>query len=264
MFLKKGEQRLSKPYIAFVIVLLVLVGLFLFNIIKSNHDADYSDTLVRGNLSLITKYDFSSVQTVEAQVKVLQDSEAAGNFDVNKNLEKNQYRQVFNTSIVIGDSITEGLEAYGYLSSSQVFSGIGASVMHGDKIFTSAAKTYPGFAFFSFGMNDMGNYTGHADMFVQKYEKLIKEFQATSPDTKIYINGISKPSENAIKNNPILSNYQKFNAALKDMCKKLDIKYIDNVYILEEHPEYYAGDGIHVTSEYYVMWLNNMILKAGL
>ena len=47
----------------------------------------------------------------------------------------------------------------------------------GDDLFSSAANTYPKFAFMSFGMNDMGNYSGNADLFIEKYTKLIKEFK---------------------------------------------------------------------------------------
>ncbi len=47
------------------------------------------------------------------------------------------------------------------------------------------------------------------------------------------------------------------------MCKDLKLTYIDNSYIIEDHPNYYAGDGIHVVSEFYPLWMNNMILKAG-
>lgn len=48
------------------------------------------------------------------------------------------------------------------------------------------------------------------------------------------------------------------------MCEDLNLTYIDNSYIIEDHPDFYASDGIHVSSEYYPYWLNNMILKAGL
>ena len=263
---KRNQEgtKFNKIYIAFIVVLLLLVGFFVFNLVKSNGKADYNNKVVKGNISLITSYDFSTVKSVETQIRELEDSESKGNFDTDRELTKDQYRKVFNTSVVIGDSITEGLEAYGYLGAEEVFCGIGASVMHGDDLFAQAANTYPKFAFFSFGMNDMGNYTGQADLFIEKYTKLIQAFQKTSPDTKILVNAISTPSKEAQASNSSLTNYKKFNSAIQTMCKDLGIQYIDNSYILKDHPEYYAGDGIHVTSEYYILWLNNMILKAGL
>ena len=73
---------------------------------------------------------------------------------------KARYMSKFKGSIVVGDSVTEGLSVYGWLSDDQVFSKIGSSVMTGDDLFSSAAGTYPSTAFFAFGMNDMGNYRG--------------------------------------------------------------------------------------------------------
>ena len=67
-----------------------------------------------------------------------------------------------------------------------------------------------------------------------------------------------------MEKNSILTNYKSFNNALKAMCKELNLTYIDNSYIIEDHPDYYAGDGIHVVSDFYPLWMNNMILKAGL
>lgn len=231
---------------------------------KKNNSAEYSSTTINTNLSAIATFDYSKVTTVESKIKKLETTEARGTFDVTKRLTKAQYKKIFKTSVILGDSITEGLVDYGYLGSDLVFCKIGASIISGDELFTSAANTYPKFAFMSFGMNDMGNYTGHADMFIEKYTKLIKEFKKISPDTRILINGITPPSKEAIGKNEILSNYKKFNNGLKGMCKDLGLTYIDNSYIIEDHPNYYAGDGIHVVSDFYPLWMNNMILKAGL
>lgn len=260
---KRSHNRL---YLIFVVVLLVLVSLFFVNFLRNNSPADINEdtTTIKANIATISTFDYSKVVSIEEQIKKLEDTEARGNFDVSKKLTKAQYRKIFGNSIVIGDSITEGLSVYGFLSETQVFCKIGASVMYGEDLFASAAATYPKFAFLSFGMNDMGNYTGHADMFIAKYQKLIKQFKNDSPDTLIFINGITPPSDGALSGNSILGNYKKFNNALKEMCKSMKLTYIDNNYIIEEHPGLYASDGIHVSSEYYPLWLNNMILKAGL
>ena len=260
--MKKAKS--STKFLIFIAVLFILAVLFSLHFIKGNKDADYDDAKIKTNISTIATFDYSKVTTVEAEVKKLERTEALGTFDVYKSLSVDQYRKIFSTSAVIGDSITEGLADYGWLGSEQVFCKIGASIINGKDLFSSAANTYPGFAFFAFGMNDMGNYNGNVQNFIEKYKSLIKDFKKTSPDTIILINGISTPSKEAIESNSILGNYKKFNNALKQMCKDLNLTYIDNTYIIEEHPEYYAGDGIHVTTDYYPLWLNNMILKAGL
>lgn len=257
----RAFRNSHKQYVVFLGFGAVLLLFFVFHFILWNGDAAYNDKVVEDSLASIEQYDFSSVRTVEAEIKKLEAMEHSGGSGTGPQL---LYRKIFENSVVVGDSITEGLVVYGFLGNDRVFCKIGASVMFGDDMFTSAAKTYPENAFFAFGVNDMGNYTGHADLFIEKYEKLIKDFQKTSPDTKIYVNSIAKPSDGAIARNKILGNYKNFNKAIKEMCERLDLTYIDNIYLLEEQPELYAGDGIHVNVSYYNLWLENMIQEAGL
>ena len=77
-------------------------------------------------------------------------------------------------------------------------------------------------------------------------------------------NSISKPSDAKIESGGYFYKWEDYNKAIKNMCKKLDIEYIDNTSILKEHPEFYAGDGVHVSTDYYPIWLENMMEKAGL
>ena len=254
----------NRKFLIFIIVLLILVSLFFIHLLRNNQNADYSEKKIKTNISTIATFDYSKVPTIEKAIKKLETTEASGTFDVTKTLTKEQYRKILGTSVILGDSITEGLVDYGWLGSEQVFCKIGASIINGDDLFISAANTYPGFAFLSFGMNDMGNYNGNVDKFIEKYTTLIKEFKKISPDTILLINSITPPSKEAISASGILSNYKKFNKGLKKMCQDLGLTYIDNTYIIEDHPDFYAGDGIHVSSDYYPLWMNNMILKAGL
>lgn len=259
-----AKKKSNLTYLIFLIVLLALASLFFVNFMRQNQPADYSDKNVRINISTISTFDYSEVPTVESRIRQIENVETRGNFNVNKGLTNDQYRKIFSTSIIIGDSITEGLTAYGYLGEDIVFSKIGASVINGDDLFESAAATYPKFAFFAFGMNDMGNYNGNSVNFIEKYTELIKNFKLISPDTRIYVNSISTPSKAAIEQKNSVKKYKEFNEAIRKMCKELKVTYIDNSYILEENSDLYAGDGIHVTSGYYPIWMNNMILKAGL
>lgn len=186
---------------------------------------------------------------------------ASGKYSIDDGIN---YEKVFEGNVILGDSITEGLSAYGYLNEEQVFCEIGGSVMKSANIVKRAAAVKPKNAFFSYGTNDMGMYNGNAEMFTEKYASVIKAFMELSPDTKIYVNSISKPSESKIAAGGHYHKWESFNAAIKDMCGSLGVEYIDNVYILLEHPELYAGDGIHVSTSYYPYWLENMTEQADL
>lgn len=244
----------------FAIIILIISLIFLFNLFRFNSSGDTKDAVVSDNIKHAKDFDYSTVEFVEAKLEREGDNVQITSDESNKA----KYKTMMKKSVVIGDSITEGLKFYGFLSEDQVFCKIGASLIKSENDFKKAASLYPKAAFFSFGMNDMGNYKGDEKAFITKYKKLLKQFHKTSPKTKLYINSISIPNAEAQKNNTSLKNYKKFNKALRSMCKDMNITYIDNGYILEENPHLYASDGIHVNPGYYYMWLENMILKAGL
>ena len=152
----------------------------------------------------------------------------------------------------------------GFLKEDQVYCEIGGSVMNGSDIVRQAAMTKPKTAFFSYGTNDLGMYSGNAEAFTEKYSSVIKTFMEISPDTEIYVNSIAKPSDAKIASGGYFYKWEEFNEAIKDMCDSLGIEYIDNTEILKEHADLYAGDGIHVSTTYYPYWMDNMIRKGKL
>ena len=247
------------------VILITFIILFARNLLRGNRNADTPDSEVLKNVQLVSEHDFSTVKAVEEQISVVEKSDEVNEkIQKGEGLSKAKYKKIFSGCVVIGDSITEGLSLYGFLNKDQVFSEIGASIMSSKSMFKKAAATYPRVAFFTFGMNDMGNYRGDADAFIKRYKELLADFAEKTPDTKILINSISTPRKSAQKSNKSLKNYKKFNKAIQAMCDELGYTYIENTYILEQHPKYYEQDGIHVIPDYYPIWLNNMILMAGL
>lgn len=251
-------KTMDKKKVATAILLLFLV-VFLFNLFKFNRRFHADKAEMAKNRKTIESMQQASVAEVEEAVDLI-----GGDVAADATSSKARYMRKFQGSIVVGDSVTEGISLYGWLNESQVFSKVGSSVLTGDDLFRQAANTYPKHAFFAFGMNDMGNFRGSADSFIKKYNSQIKAFKSVSPKTKIYICGISTPSDDALEKNSSIRDYKKFNKAIKKMCEKKGYKYISVADILVEHPELYAGDGIHAQTAYYPYWLNRMIEEAGL
>ncbi len=261
-----GKIRFGKLYIGrrdlLTIVIAAFVLMFVYNVFHRNSEADVKDSTIRENLKFISGYDFSNVASVEKRI-----AQTGGTMQTVKksnDFSKTNYKKIFDGCVAIGDSITEGLSSYGFLSEEQVFSKVGASLMKDGSMVRNAAKTFPKAAFFTFGMNDIGNYRGNATAFIKKYRETIADFSSKSPHTKLFVNSISVPSNPAREKNRSLNQYKKFNSSIRQMCRSMHITFIENNYILEEHPEYYGNDGIHVKPAYYKLWLDNMILKAGL
>lgn len=253
-------RKYNIPVIVALITGCVLTASFFMHIISSNHATEANADTIKENIEKINSFDFSDVKSVEDKLTALKEKETAGS----SSDDEFDYRSIFSDCMVVGDSITEGLYAYGFLGTDQVIADIGSSIIAGSAPFDTAAGTYPKAVFFAFGMNDMGNYSGDAEKFITDYTELLSSFKKKSPDTKVYICSISRPSDGAIGENPILANYKPFNTKIQEMCKKKKFVYIDTIPLLDGHDELYAGDGIHLSPSYYTLWLDLMKKKAGL
>ena len=258
----KGSGREMRIRIVVTAVCVLFAAVFCVNLFSFNLDASYSDKTIKADRKTVTDHDFSSVKKVESIIKSL---EAREESTINtKTQSKVYYLKKFKNSVILGDSITEGLTVYGFLPDDIVLCSIGASLEGSDALFKKGAKLLPDNAFFTFGMNDLIKYRGDPKPFIKEYRRLLKSFSKKSPDTYIYINSISIPNKDAQKSQPSLKHYKDFNKALQKLCDDEGYTYIDNTYILKKNPKFYAPDGIHVNTTYYPIWMNNMISHAGL
>lgn len=258
----KGSGREARTWIVTSGICAVFLVLFCFNLLSPDFDAAYSDKEIAEGRKTVVEHDYSDVKTVESLIKTL---EAKDNKVVSTKAKSNvYYLKKFRDSVILGDSITEGLSVYGFLPDDIVLCSIGASLEGSWPLFKKAAKLVPDSAFFTFGMNDLIKYRGKTKPFIRQYSKLLEKFHKKSPDSVIYINSISRPGKIAQKNQPSLKNWKKYNKALEELCEEKGYIFIDNTYILEKNKKLYQPDGIHVIPAYYPIWMNDMIAEAGL
>lgn len=258
----KGSGHEVRRRIVVSALCVVFSCVFCFNLFSFNFDASYSDREIKKNIKAVESHDFSDVKTVESIIKSLEAKDKS-TFNT-KAKSKVYYLKKFKNSVILGDSITEGLTVYGFLPDDIVLCSIGASLAGSSALFKRAAKLLPDNAFFTFGMNDMITYRGKVKPFIKEYKKHLNSFIKKSPDTGIYINSISIPSKDAQKSQPSLKHYKEYNDALRKMCEEEGYTFIDNTYILKRDKKLYAPDGIHVNIPYYPLWMNDMITEAEL
>lgn len=258
-FIDNKKEIIRKVFYGAILIISLV---FIFNLFKTNKVTDdLSKADMKENAKSLNRIVASAtVDAVQAQLDAMEQSNSIKVAET----VKARFKRKFANSIVVGDSLTEGLPLYGYLSEDQVVSKIGASIIYGDDMFKKASSARPKNVFLAFGMNDMGNYRGDAKAFINRYSELIDMLHKDSPKTKIYICSISTPREDAIKDNASIAKYAEFNEAISKMCKDKKLTYIDISKILPEHPEKYAPDGIHADASYYPLWLNMMAEAAGL
>ncbi|MDD5824031.1 MAG: GDSL-type esterase/lipase family protein [Firmicutes bacterium] len=254
------QEKAKYIRIAIGVVLAAFLLLVVFNLVRGYSKADVDSDEINANLTAIEQLQTAEVAEIEKAVETL---DRANQVDSSAS-KKIRYRRAFSKAIVLGDSLTEGLTVYDWLTHSQVSAKVGGSIVYADQQFQTAAKTFPEYAFFAFGMNDMGNYGGDEVAFVKKYKSLLKAFSETSTDTTICVCSISTPTAGAIKGNKSISHYIKFNKAIEKMCEDEGYIYVDIADILPKHPELYAGDGIHAAPSYYPLWMDRMIEVSGM
>lgn len=251
-------------YIIFIVIIGTFFLLFLINIFLWNRDVSLNTKQVEDNIKTVKTYNYGTLDSVEASLNEAEENNPSSTHDYSKGYTSADYKRIFNNSVVVGDSITEGFLAYDFLTEQEVFSKIGASIINGDSLFSSAAEVKPAKAFFAFGINDIGNYSGNAHLFKKDYISHIQSFKKTSPNTDIFINTIISPSEETLKERPELKDYKKFNKAIEEIAREESINLLETEKILDGDTSLYAEDGIHMKAEFYPLWLNSLILKAGL
>lgn len=168
------------------------------------------------------------------------------------------YRDMFSNAVVMGDSIAAGLDEYGLLDPIQVVAARGRNLNTIDEDIDKVILLAPSHIFFSYGMNDIGNCDGDVNAFIARYEEVIKEIQAGIPNVKLHVNAILPIQQNAIDADPLFAVYTDFNAALKEMSKRLQVDFVDNEPIITEHNIGYNPDGIHPLFDFYPLWLLHM------
>ena len=228
-----------------VAAILVVIGVRLSN---KNENAEISAGIKY--IETNEKKDVASVETKIGRVEAKEKEEAykAGTISL---------KEMFASTVVMGDSITEGFTAYDVLNANSVVSKIGASLTDLDDQCEKLKEINPQMVFVSYGMNDVINTNGDTDTFIKQYKELIAKIQKEVPDTKILINSIFPVQQSAIAEKPALANISKYNEALQKMCDELQIAYVDNTDLVKD--EYYDEDGIHFVSEFYPIWADHMV-----
>lgn len=173
-------------------------------------------------------------------------------------------KQVFQGTVIIGDSITESIWEYGFLDTDVVVSKRGLSVAAADEQIETAIGLNPGVIFMAFGSNDLEIYIDDSAAFIDAYRGQVQKLQEALPDSPIFINGILPIQQSTIDSTPALGYYPEYNEALQAFCEEMGCTYIDNSFIVEGGENMYEPDGEHVIRDFYPKWLTYMAEMAGL
>jgi len=243
-----------KNYIATAVVLLLLIISIFVAAFLSGYDWHYGNIL--GGFAGINPHN------IEGTISEQKEPESWDYFD---------------DTVMVGDSITYGMAAYGYLDFNHVFAKIGlhqGTALYSKCVYTSKTSSMtiydalkiarPGKVIVTLGINAVYSY--NSDSFYNNYAKLIRKIKEATPQSIIIIGSVLPVTETWANNNGISNcnnrvayiNENLSQLAAEEKCHFL-YSYEDfadnNGYLLEK----YSGDGIHLSSKGYDALFNYIL-----
>lgn len=178
----------------------------------------------------------------------------------------------FDDAVFIGNSRTVGLRMYSGLTKATFITEVGLTV---DSIFTEycdvsgigRSRTFDALASMEFGkvyimlgMNELG--WVYESVFKEDYGKIIDKIREINPNAVIYIQSIIPVSKWKDSNDNVYTNanVERLNAQLRALADEKEVHYVDvggGIMDSEGYLPFEAtGDGVHLTPEYCVKWLD--------
>lgn len=205
-------------------------------------------------LEYIRAAESDDIATIEQKINQLEQQDGGD--------DARSYKEKFASSVVMGDSITEGFSEYDVLNASSVVSKIGVHLDELEEQVQQVKDLDPQVIFLSYGMNDVISTAGDTDQFLQEYEALVEQLREEVPNAHIYMNSIFPVTDSAVQEEPELAQISEYNTALREMCDDMQVGFIDNTEIVED--QYYEEDGVHFKAEFYPIWAERMAEVAAL
>ncbi len=207
-------------------------------------------------LKIIEQAESADVTAIETKIGQLEAKDSKGQEDTRS------LKEIFGSAVVMGDSISEGFIEFDILNTSSVISKIGVELDELDEQVEQLVKVNPQVVFLTFGANDILATNGDEKAYIEQYKALIEEIQTKLPETKIFINSIFPVQKWRVEEEPLFEHIDAYNQALREMCDKLQIAYVDNTELVSER--YYESDGMHFKSDFYPIWARRMAEFAAL
>ncbi len=177
-----------------------------------------------------------------------------------KKVKNSNYKEHFKNDLFVGDSLTDSLSFYEILEDKNVIAKLGLTLIGGKKEIDDIVKVNPSNIYLMFGMNDILRKID-GNQFADEYAEFIHSIHEKLPNANIYVQSIPPVSSHVKKKKPLLNNenIDKFNEALKTMCKDENVSFLDLRPIFEENEDLIEPDGIHLKYKFYKLWLDYII-----
>jgi lysophospholipase L1-like esterase len=161
----------------------------------------------------------------------------------------------------MGDSLMNELEIYDILNSNNLITQVSASLYHLNDNVGKISAMNPEILILHYGLNHVENVSNQPARFIKLYTDIVAEINERLPDTRIIVSGIF-PVDNEKARAKRFGRINDYNEAIIEMCSQLGVEYLDNTDAFLNAKEYYAGDGIHLSREFYEKcWLRHIVAE---
>ncbi|OIB03866.1 lysophospholipase [Paenibacillus sp. LC231] len=173
-----------------------------------------------------------------------------------------EYQALFQNSVFMGDSITEGLSFHDVLKEENVLAGAGKTAEFARQDMAELTKRDPEQIFIHLGSDDILWPTDNPKTYSMKnYAKLIGMIKEKLPQAKITLLSVTPVTAEAEELEPRYKNINDYNQGLKELAEKENIGYVDLSSVFSNGSNnLYDSDGIHFKPEFYTRMLD--LLKA--
>ena len=266
---------MKKSILFFIIIILVLIGVFTIKSIIKNSDSNLNIVL-EDQTTTLSNENINENKQQEDYVNNFQNEKQIEHIDNKTESKKNSKhekqtvgKEYFDDALFIGDSRTVGISEYGDLNNAIFFANTGMSVYNVfeknvsvpqvGKLKLEQLLTYKKFGkiYIMLGINELGY---NQEKTLKKYKDLLKFIQEKQSNAIIYIEAnLHVTAERSNKDKTINNiNINKINNEISQLADNEKIFFIDvNEKFDDENGNLssnYTQDNVHIYAKYYKEW----------
>ena len=266
---------MKKSILFFIIIILVLIGVFTIKSSIKNSDSNLNIVL-EDQTTALSNENINEKKQQEDYVNNFQNEKQIEHIDNKTESKKNSKhekqtvgKEYFDDALFIGDSRTVGISEYGDLNNAIFFANTGMSVYNVfeknvsvpqvGKLKLEQLLTYKKFGkiYIMLGINELGY---NQEKTLKKYKDLLKFIQEKQSNAIIYIEAnLHVTAERSNKDKTINNiNINKINNEISQLADNEKIFFIDvNEKFDDENGNLssnYTQDNVHIYAKYYKEW----------
>ena len=266
---------MKKSILFFIIIILVLIGVFTIKSSIKNSDSNLNIVL-EDQTTTLSNENINENKQQEDYVNNFQNEKQIEHIDNKTESKKNSKhekqtvgKEYFDDALFIGDSRTVGISEYGDLNNAIFFANTGMSVYNVfeknvsvpqvGKLKLEQLLTYKKFGkiYIMLGINELGY---NQEKTLKKYKDLLKFIQEKQSNAIIYIEAnLHVKAERSNKDKTINNiNINKINNEISQLADNEKIFFIDvNEKFDDENGNLssnYTQDNVHIYAKYYKEW----------